>query len=712
MRQQINWAKKPDRQLTCPACGTTGTKNFVLEAARGWSRTGVLDVFACPDCQSKFFPDLEVPDYESEGEVTSYLKYYLEVGAGVEQLVSHLFVAPLRAGARYLEVGCGFGFALDFARNMFGHDVVGIDPSPFAAAGKRVLGLPIISDYLKADTDLQGRRFNMAVASEVIEHIPDPLPFLKIIADRLTNDGVLVLTTPNARCIKPETGLGALLPALSTGWHVIIYSAQSLADVLRKAGFQRVEVVESDNSLYAAASNGDLPLTPRAQVNRAIFADYLERGRKLADQQTENVEDNRWLSDGLTYRLIREIVNSSRYGDALALFAELRQRFLTKYEFDFERPDTKWPGRTAGDSFAGFIMRAPACLCGLSYLRAIVALNHEQAFERAAHYFQQSVAHGEGLRAVMQEVGADDGEAEVLVRSARLLRLRALAHVQPAETAAELASLLDHPRESDAEYQSQLLDLFTHLANLGALDVLTDLTPQVERTLAAHRGAFSPRVQAGVLRALGLVELMQGRDRTQAALYLALSERAARRWAKSGADAQARTAVWRARNDRLLAYLADGAVARASLIARAFATPDSLSNLPDDLVLAIRARSSQTHYEVFRREGLKDINERKMPREAAIKFARAERAAKKWKGADTSQESTLAIWQSRHDRMTAWMLLDRPERAILIGRQFEQPTSKATVPAPLAKNAAKLIARAQGVMNLRRLEAAKARSRS
>src|SRR5438270_8221758 len=115
-RLSLDWRSRPPRDCPCPSCNTLGPKPFVVAA-------GGLDLFACPHCESRFFADLRPPEYGRSEEPDAYLKFYLEIGAGIDQLIRHLFALPLRRGDRYLEVGCGFGFALDFGRHTFGLDV-------------------------------------------------------------------------------------------------------------------------------------------------------------------------------------------------------------------------------------------------------------------------------------------------------------------------------------------------------------------------------------------------------------------------------------------------------------------------------------------------------------------------------------------------------------------------------------------------------------
>ena len=42
-----------------------------------------------------------------------------------------------------------------------------------------------------------GRRYDLILALEIVEHLIDPLPFFRLLATNLADDGVILLTTPN-----------------------------------------------------------------------------------------------------------------------------------------------------------------------------------------------------------------------------------------------------------------------------------------------------------------------------------------------------------------------------------------------------------------------------------------------------------------------------------------------------------------------------------
>lgn len=270
-----------------------------------------------------------MPDYEREEAVGFYQQLYLEQNASIHHILGTLFLVDTEGVDSFLDVGCGFGFAVDLAR-MFGWRATGIDPSHYAEQGARLLQADIRKQYLTEHTDL-GAPFGLVAASEVIEHVPDPDAFLLILRRWLQPGRTLVLTTPNADAIAPGAGEAELVSILAVGTHLILFSPPALELALARAGFAHVEVTTQGNTLIALASDTPLRRSPDA-AHRHIHAyqDYLRHLLATAPEGTP-------LWNGAAGRLLQLRAEHAPQDELHALFAQVAAAWNTTYAIDLPR---------------------------------------------------------------------------------------------------------------------------------------------------------------------------------------------------------------------------------------------------------------------------------------------------------------------------------------------------------------------------------------
>ena len=103
------------------------------------------------------------------------------------------------AGKSALDVGCGAGLLAEPLARL-GARVTGVDASAelvaVAREHARASGLEI--DYRAGELAEFDGHFDLITCMEVIEHVADPQAFISILADRLSDGGLLLLSTPNA----------------------------------------------------------------------------------------------------------------------------------------------------------------------------------------------------------------------------------------------------------------------------------------------------------------------------------------------------------------------------------------------------------------------------------------------------------------------------------------------------------------------------------
>ncbi|MSP02740.1 MAG: bifunctional 2-polyprenyl-6-hydroxyphenol methylase/3-demethylubiquinol 3-O-methyltransferase UbiG [Acetobacteraceae bacterium] len=150
---------------------------------------------------------------------------------------------PSPAGVRVLDVGCGAGLAAE-ALFEHGFDVLGIDAAEDVIAAARAHAGPDGPSYRVAVAEellAEGARFPVITALEVIEHVPDPAAFVRVLAGLLAPGGMLFLSTLNrTKRSLLVAKLGAeyvlrLLPVGTHDWRRFITPVE-LSRLVRDAG--------------------------------------------------------------------------------------------------------------------------------------------------------------------------------------------------------------------------------------------------------------------------------------------------------------------------------------------------------------------------------------------------------------------------------------------------------------------------------------------
>jgi 2-polyprenyl-3-methyl-5-hydroxy-6-metoxy-1,4-benzoquinol methylase len=486
----------------CPVCGDEGTKITVLTTDHFLPDHPRITLLRCPACGAAFLDDLTTPDYE--GDMPEMLDYYVEQGAGIDLIVAPLRRVPAGSVRRCLEIGCSFGYALDFSRYSFGWEVLGVDPSPLAVKGAAALGIPVSHAYFNAGLDLGPEPFDLVLCSEILEHVAEPHSLLASIRDRLSPDGILVLSTPNLDIVRQDSEEGMLARALSAGLHLILYSRNALALILAKAGFTDVLIEESPETLrvFAARTPAAIErlLPPDPIAERALFRNYL-------GARTREVPLSSVLASGLGYRHFKECVNAGLYDEAIESRAYLSRIYRERYGLDFDEPST-----------ATSVPRLPFNLTGALFFSGILELNKLERPDRAADYFSAAIDAAAALQNGPSPFALYDGETEVLLRQSLKHLPMALAATDPERALRKFESLESMDR---AKFPSVLLaeardQTFVRLVNSGAYAEAERLAPRIARQIDTQT---SDVASLDPLFCLAMLALQQGRAGEAAELF-------------------------------------------------------------------------------------------------------------------------------------------------------------------------------------------------
>ncbi|MGE0710997.1 MAG: class I SAM-dependent methyltransferase [Planctomycetota bacterium] len=241
--------------------------------ARGYPRAA-LELAACPACGLVQNPRFEQGRVEYSARYEETQAFSGTFNGFARDLAGRLVANHGLRGKHLLEVGCGKGEFLALLCELGENRGLGVDPGfrperLESAAGAR---MRFVRDYYRAG--LSDEPFDFVACRHTLEHVPDPLAFLREIRRDMDQN-------PAARLFVEVPDL---LRVLETGafWdvyyeHCVYFSAGTLARVLRLAGFE-VEALEldyGDQYLLAVAR----PATGAPSSAPLALEDDLERVR-------------------------------------------------------------------------------------------------------------------------------------------------------------------------------------------------------------------------------------------------------------------------------------------------------------------------------------------------------------------------------------------------------------------------------------------------
>ncbi|KPF85174.1 hypothetical protein IP70_13380 [alpha proteobacterium AAP38] len=564
---------------TCPVCTHDGGHELVLVLPGAGPRGEDWRIVECPACASRFSTDRAGADYRGdEAPDVTFVHYYMEQGAGLRSMLEPLgFMEP--GQGRMLEIGGGFGFPSDYVQTVLGWTAKGYDPSGMAVLGRDYLGLDITRDYWTSDTPLT-EPFDVAYASEVIEHIPEPAPFLAAMRHAVGDKGIVALTTPNGAALNPGTTPGMLIPIASPGLHLTLFSAKGLEMALYEAGFANVRVEVHGTTLRALAANTSLP--PPRHLDDERYIDYLRRRIATPDMVAP-------LLSGLRYRLLKELVNAGRNDEAVELYAEIAVSMRARFGIDIERPEGLILPESGIDG-RNWLALLPGNITGLLYFRAVLANNAEADARAAAFYAGQAALLGASLRRAIRPMGIEDGETELLSMAA--IRLHLTASIGIGSNAAPLLTLIEQgsddrlllPISFRKELRQAIVDDLraTHNPNILWQGLLPQDSGELNETELLHR-TISAGMPITISPAFTAIEAAKDAESVRAALWAI--------WTTPRAD-EAWATISHARKLTLIRLVLLGAHNEASFLFSAWG--DSALSRDESVATALSIAASAT----------------------------------------------------------------------------------------------------------------------
>jgi 2-polyprenyl-3-methyl-5-hydroxy-6-metoxy-1,4-benzoquinol methylase len=181
-----------------------------------------------------------------------------------------------------LDVGCGVGTLSLFLASRGAKKILGIDLASDAIvqaeAARQALKLKNLSFRSEKLTATTGK-FDLIIASEIIEHVPDAKKFVTLLSANLKKGGSLILTTPYAHNFLRDHGY--LKKHDVYAGHLKIFDEKKLLTLFPKTDWEIVQLQQTEGPLRMLlfiTSLGKLiklirgPLVPLFHMIDEVFA--------------------------------------------------------------------------------------------------------------------------------------------------------------------------------------------------------------------------------------------------------------------------------------------------------------------------------------------------------------------------------------------------------------------------------------------------------
>ena len=152
---------------------------------------------------------------------------------------------------KVLDFGMGWGYWCLMAK-AFGYDVEGYEVSPQRIRYVNKMGIRAITD----DKDLGHDKFDFINATQVFEHLENPLETSKKLNKSLKTGGIIYISVPDSRGIEKQIKMGgwrASKNAIHPLEHINCFTPESLLKMMRLSGFEEID----PPILYSISQKGD-----------------------------------------------------------------------------------------------------------------------------------------------------------------------------------------------------------------------------------------------------------------------------------------------------------------------------------------------------------------------------------------------------------------------------------------------------------------------
>ena len=198
-----------------------------------------FNIVKCVNCELVYVsPRLTFEELE-EFYATSYYEYVDSYDHDLRRRKGAIkWIRKYKSSGKLLDIGCSVGSMLEAAKKYF--DPLGIDVAEWSLEEARKRNLNVLNGTLD-DLKFEKETFDVITFTEVIEHIHDPVSFLKEVNRVLKPEGVIYITTGNIDGFRARRD-GNKWYYLTPQYHIYFFSPKTIRKILKQSGFEVLEI--------------------------------------------------------------------------------------------------------------------------------------------------------------------------------------------------------------------------------------------------------------------------------------------------------------------------------------------------------------------------------------------------------------------------------------------------------------------------------------
>ena len=232
--------------MKCPICKTKN--NSKIQKVSGYYSKSEFKIKSCLNCQIGFTLKSNILpvqnfynknyDYKAH-EATKHEKLW-RIKKTHSKILKKL---SLSSNSQVLDIGCMYGFFLDFLKKKYGCKTLGLETENFYI--KKNKNKIIIDDFFKFVKKIQfQKKFDLIIMSHSLEHFEHPLKVINSLKRLLKKDGNILIIVPNyysylSKFFKSYWGW------LQPSAHYFHFSKKSLNKIFKVSNFKISLILEN-----------------------------------------------------------------------------------------------------------------------------------------------------------------------------------------------------------------------------------------------------------------------------------------------------------------------------------------------------------------------------------------------------------------------------------------------------------------------------------